>query len=51
MPYLPVIENVCRHVANLRKLGIESLMLGWTLGGYPSPNIDAVSEIMAWWQH
>lgn len=47
VPYLPVIENVCRHVAALRELGVEALMLGWTLGGHPSPNLDAVGEIMA----
>lgn len=47
IPYLPAVENVCRHVAGLRKLGVESIMLGWTLGGHPSPNIDAVTEIMA----
>lgn len=47
VPYFPAVENVCRHVAGLRKLGVESMMLGWTLGGHPSPNIDAVTEIMA----
>jgi hypothetical protein len=46
-PYLPVLENVTRHVAALRDLGVDNLMLGWTLGGHPSPNIEAVAEIAA----
>jgi hypothetical protein len=46
-PYLPVLENVTRHVAALRDLGVNDVMLGWTLGGHPSPNIEAVAEIAA----
>ena len=46
-PYLPVLENVTRHVAALRELGVDNLMLGWTLGGHPSPNIEAAAEIAA----
>jgi hypothetical protein len=44
VPYIPVVENVARHVANLRGAGIDGLMLSWTLGGYPSPNMEAVVE-------
>jgi hypothetical protein len=43
VPYIPAIENVANHIANLRKSGVEGLMLGWTLGGYPSPNLEVVS--------
>lgn len=46
VPYLPAVENVCRHVAGVKALGVESIMLGWTLGGHPSPNMDAVAEIL-----
>lgn len=46
VPYLPAVDNVCRHVAGVKALGVESIMLGWTLGGHPSPNIDAVAEIL-----
>ena len=28
-------------------LGVNGLMLGWTLGGYPSPNLEVVAEIGA----
>lgn len=47
VPYLPVLENVTRHAIALRDAGLKDIMLGWTLGGYPSPNIDAISEISA----
>ena len=46
VPYLPAVDNVCRHVAGVKQLGVESIMLGWTLGGHPSPNVDAVAEIL-----
>lgn len=47
MPYVPAVANVARHAANLRNTGVEGLMLGWTLGGYPSPNLEVVAEIGA----
>lgn len=45
VPYLPVLENVTRHAIALRDTGVQDIMLGWTLGGYPSPNIEAISDI------
>lgn len=45
VPYLPVVENVAQHAANLRQTHVDGLMLSWTLGGYPSPNLEAVIEI------
>ncbi|MDH7503735.1 MAG: hypothetical protein QHJ82_13615 [Verrucomicrobiota bacterium] len=47
VPYIPALENVAVHAANLRQAGVDGLMLGWTLGGYPSPNIEVVAECMA----
>jgi hypothetical protein len=47
VPYLPVLENITRHATALRDAGVRDIMLGWTLGGYPSPNIEAISEINA----
>ena len=47
VPYLPVLENITRHATALRDAGVRDIMLGWTLGGYPSPNIEAISEIYA----
>ncbi|HJN14409.1 MAG TPA: hypothetical protein QGH10_02900, partial [Armatimonadota bacterium] len=45
VPYIPAVANVAQHAANLRDAGVEGLMAGWTLGGYPSPNLDVVAEM------
>ena len=45
VPYIPALANVARHASNLRRLGVNGLMLGWTLGGYPSPNLEVVAEL------
>ncbi|MGG7665542.1 hypothetical protein [Dyadobacter sp. BHUBP1] len=45
VPYIPAVENVARHAENLRNAGVDGLMLGWTLGGYPSPNLEVVAEM------
>jgi len=43
VPYIPAVANAARHAHNLRSAGVSGLMLGWTLGGYPSPNLEAVA--------
>ncbi len=45
VPYLPVLDLVGKHTVNLRDSGVSGLMLSWTLGGYPSLNIEMVTEI------
>ena len=47
VPYIPAVRNVAQHARNLREAGISDVMLGWTLGGYPSPNIEVVAELLA----
>lgn len=47
VPYIPAVENVARHAENLRGAEVSGLMLGWTLGGCPSPNLEVVSETLA----
>ena len=47
VPYIPAVANVARHAANLRRAGVDGLMLGWTLGGCPSPNLEVVAELGA----
>jgi hypothetical protein len=44
VPYIPALENVARQAVQLRAAKIDGLMLGWTLGGYPSPNLELVAE-------
>lgn len=45
IPYIPAVENVAKHAAALRDAGVAGLMLSWTLGGWPSPNLEVVNEI------
>ena len=47
VPYIPALSLVAQHAANLRAAQVDGLMLGWTLGGYPSPNLEAVGEVLA----
>lgn len=44
-PYIPAVELVAQHAANLRKANVNGLMLGWTLGGCPSPNLEVFAEM------
>jgi hypothetical protein len=46
VPYIPALENVAQHAANLRAAGVRDVMLGWTLGGCPSPNLQVVQELL-----
>ena len=39
-PFLPVFETSRKHMDNLLSCGVSGLILGWTLGGYPSPNME-----------
>jgi hypothetical protein len=43
VPYLPVMNLVAQHCANRASCGVEGTMLSWTLGGYPSPNLELVN--------
>lgn len=45
VPYIPAVALAAEHAANLRQARIDGLMLGWTLGGYPSPNLEVVAEV------
>ncbi len=45
IPYLPVMNLVAKHIKNLQKVSVDGLMLSWSLGGYPSPNLDLVRYI------
>ncbi len=39
VPYLPVMDLVAEHCSRLSAAGVDGLMLSWSLGGYPSPNL------------
>lgn len=46
VPYLPVFDLELEHLQNLHALGVENLMMTWTLGGYPSIAYDMVADYM-----
>ena len=48
VPYIPVLNLTQRHLENLLRVGIEGLMLSWTVGGYPSPNLEVAREYCRW---
>ncbi|MBI4581945.1 MAG: hypothetical protein HY718_19765 [Planctomycetes bacterium] len=43
VPYLPVMDLVARHCEGLVECGVDGMMLSWTLGGCPSPNLELVN--------
>lgn len=45
VPYIPAFKNVAEHVGRLRDVGVEGLMLSWTVGAYPSPGYELVAEM------
>jgi hypothetical protein len=47
VPYIPALANVAQHVAKLREQEVNGIMLGWTLGGYPSPNLEIAGKLIA----
>ena len=44
VPYLPAMDLVARHAYNLAQSPVDSVMLSWSLGGYPSPNLALFGE-------
>jgi hypothetical protein len=44
VPYLPVLDLVAEHARNLAQAKVDGMMLGWSLGGYPSPNLEVAHE-------
>jgi hypothetical protein len=40
IPYLPTLDLVAEHARNLASAGVDGVMLSWSLGCYPSPNLE-----------
>ncbi|MCX5757824.1 MAG: hypothetical protein NTU83_04835 [Candidatus Hydrogenedentes bacterium] len=40
VPYLPVMDLVAEHCHNLASAKLDAMLIGWTMGGYPSPNFQ-----------
>lgn len=47
VPYLPVMDLVADHCSRLFAQDVDGLMLSWSLGGYPSPNLKLVQQFDA----
>ena len=47
VPYIPATFLVEEHLDRLRKLGIKDFMASWTLGGWPSLNMDLLTKTHA----
>lgn len=44
IPYLPVMDLVAEHAHNLSDADVDGVMLSWSLGCYPSPNLKIFQE-------
>ncbi len=44
VPYIPYVDIVARHSKNLKDMGVGNVLLNWSLGGYPSVNIEAFNS-------
>ena len=40
IPYLPVLDLVAEHIHNLAAVRLHGMLIGWTMGGHPSPNFE-----------
>lgn len=45
VPCLPVMDLVADHCAGLASRHVDGMMLSWSLGGYPSPNLDVARRL------
>lgn len=47
VPALPVLDLVAEHAENLSKESVDGVMLSWSLGGYPSLNLNLFQNYKA----
>jgi len=45
LPYLPVMDLVAEHLHNLAPLKLSGMLIGWTMGGHPSPNFELAQRL------
>jgi hypothetical protein len=44
IPYLPALELVAEHIHRLAPLQLHGMLVGWTMGGHPSPNFELAQQ-------
>lgn len=45
IPYLPVLDLVAEHIHNLASIQLHGMLIGWTMGGHPSPNFQLARQL------
>lgn len=45
VPYLPVIDLVAEHMEKLKPAKLDGMLIGWTMGGHPSPNFEIAQRL------
>jgi hypothetical protein len=40
VPYLPVMDLIAEHLRKLAPHKLDGMLIGWTMGGHPSPNFE-----------
>ncbi len=45
LPYLPVMDLVAEHLRNLAPAKLDGMLIGWTMGGHPSPNFQLAQRL------
>lgn len=45
VPWLSATYRVAQHMANVADEGVDGVMLGWSLGGWPAPNLAIAAEM------
>ncbi len=44
VPYIPSVNLVEEHLDNLAEAGVQGIMAGWTLGGWPGGNLELLTH-------
>jgi hypothetical protein len=45
IPYLPVLDLIAEHIHNLAPSRLNGMLIGWTMGGHPSPNFQLADRM------
>ena len=45
IPYLPVMDLVAEHIRNLAPQKLNGMLIGWSMGGHPSPNFELAQRL------
>jgi hypothetical protein len=45
IPYLPVMDLVAEHLHKLAAATLDGMLIGWTMGGHPSPNFELAQRL------